>query len=214
MGMMRGRGWRHINEIGNRYGRYVVIGEAQRSAAGAARFLCRCDCGEERIVQGSRLRAARAKSCGCYMRDANRMRMRKHGGYRTPEHASWEAMHTRCRNPDAKNGAYHAARGIKVCERWGDFGAFRDDMGPRPSRRHSIERIDNDRDYEHGNCRWALPAEQMRNTRQNSWLEFDGARLPFHDMAALYRIEPMTLKWRLDNGWPLDRALTQEVRHA
>jgi hypothetical protein len=85
-------------------------------------------------------------------------------GYQSPEYYSWAAMRNRCNNPSRPNYPDYGGRGVTVCERWNDFAAFLADMGPRPEG-HSIDRIDNNENYEPGNCRWATPTEQSHNQR-------------------------------------------------
>lgn len=88
-----------------------------------------------------------------------------HGQSRTPEFRAWWDMRQRCLNPNVASYANYGGRGIRVCDRWNDFSAFRADMGCRPSPAHSLDRIDNDGNYEPGNCRWATRSEQQRNKR-------------------------------------------------
>lgn len=150
---------------GNRYGRLVAVRKVNET--GKARWLCRCDCGTERIVWLSNL-LKKSRSCGCLQRELAAQARRdnpKHGQYKTSTYSSWQHMHVRCKSRDAKTWKYYGGRGIAVHLRWASFEAFFADMGPKPSPAHSIDRINNDRGYEPGNCRWATKKEQVANRR-------------------------------------------------
>ncbi len=128
---------------------------------------------------------------------------------RAPGYNNWCAMKTRCYNPNVWNFQFYGARGITVCDRWrGSFVNFMDDMGEKPSAEHSIERIDNDGDYEPGNCFWATTLEQGQNTRKTRRLTHNGETHGLNEWARILGITHGTLKWRLDN-WSLDKALTE-----
>jgi len=119
----------------------------------------------------------KTRSCGCriiQVLTANGYAMRQHGESKSvgraasPEYRTWDGMKERCRNPNHKAYANYGGRGISVCERWLDFESFLLDMGRRPSPTHSIDRINNDGNYEPGNCRWATRDEQNRNQRRRT----------------------------------------------
>jgi hypothetical protein len=150
--------------VGSRFGRLTVTSRTE-AKAGQATWLCRCDCGREVAVQGGALRRGHTSSCGC-------LRLEQlHGGSRggrarRNECRSWRAMIRRCTVPTQDGYANYGGRGISVCQRWLDsFDAFYADMGKRPSRAYSIDRINVDGNYEPGNCRWATMKEQAANKR-------------------------------------------------
>lgn len=130
-------------------------------------------------------------------------------GRKTPEYRIWCGMVTRCTNRRLACAHNYALRGITICERWrGSFAAFLADVGPRPSPGHSIDRIDNDRGYEPGNCRWATAAEQQRNTRRNKLLTLNGRTMCVADWAAELGISRYTIFDRLRRGYTPEKALT------
>jgi len=137
----------------------------------------------------------------------------RHGMYGTPEYTAWIDMCYRCSDADG-NTDYHlyGGRGIKVCDRWRrSFLDFLADMGPRPPK-HTIDRIDNNGNYEPGNCRWATTHQQARNRRDNSRYTYQGRTLCLVEWAESTGIHPQTLARRLWRGWPFDKAITTPLR--
>jgi len=131
----------------------------------------------------------------------------------SPEYKAWASMINRCTCPKRKDYKHYGGRGIGVCRRWADFRSFLGDIGLRPSPQHSLDRINNDGNYEPGNVRWATRSEQHRNMRGNRYIEFNGVRLTITDWSAKTGINCVTLKGRIDDGgWPLEKALTVPVR--
>lgn len=138
-----------------------------------------------------------------------------HGMSRTAAYKRWQEMRNRCNNPNAD--AYHkyGGRGIKVCDRWqgrDGFIRFVEDMGAAPTSDHSIDRIDNNGDYEPGNCRWATSLEQAMNRRTNKCLTMNGVTLTQHEWAKKVGITAATICKRLKRGWTVDDALTVGAR--
>jgi hypothetical protein len=152
------------------FGRLTV--EARGPDVGSDRtFECRCECGNTVTVRKTHLYGGRQKSCGCLKREMVTANNTTHGhsakGKITPEFRAWLAMRNRCDERNAKCKSYYFDRGIRVCEEWQhDFAAFFAHIGPRPSPRYTVDRIDNDKGYEPGNVRWATPSEQRLNQRR------------------------------------------------
>jgi hypothetical protein len=197
----------------------VVILQARGSSPGGKRLvLCRCPCGNEFVAELANVRSGHTRSCGCRRREAARARHQEHGQSRpgamnAAEYVVWCRMKSRCLAPT--DGAYprYGGRGITVCDRWrNSFENFLADVGPRPSPRHTLERIDNDGPYSPENCCWATPKEQGRNKRTNHLLTFQGETRCLTDWAESTGLRVSTLYRRLKNGWSVERTLTTPLQ--
>jgi len=176
-----------------------------------AMWLCRCDCGEERIVLGKNLRDGHTLSCGCHNREAvSKMLIKRnttHGLSRSRIYRIWAKMKERCGNPSCKDFARYGGRGINVCSEWKrSFEKFFADMGECP-KNMSIDRIDNNKGYSKDNCRWATKKEQNNNTRANHILEWCGQRKTISEWSEITGINYKTIHTRLRDGWSVERAL-------
>ena len=183
---------------GLKFGRWTVL-EHVKISRRPAHWLCVCECGTKRVLNGHNLRSGITKSCGCAPR-----KKRTHGKCKTPEYRVWASMIGRCSYEGDTNFKKYGARGIRVCARWRhDFAAFLSDMGLRPTPKHSIDRIDTNGDYEPGNCRWATMKEQARNTRSNRLITFRGETrclIEWSEILGMYRKK---ISRRLDAGIPM-----------
>lgn len=204
---------------GQTFGRLTVIDFAPTRGK-EARVICRCSCprgtvrefGQHDVIRGM------TKSCGC-LQDEKRAeswkkieaRRKNIGAVRTPEYRAWFSLRARCLNPRHKQWEDYGGRGITVCERWlgpDGFKHFLEDMGLRPTPRHSLDRYpDNDGPYYKDNCRWATSKQQARNRRSNAYLEIGGTRKSLVEWEELTGIRGSTLRRRLLRGWDHDRAL-------
>lgn len=207
-----------VDRVGHRYGRLLVVEPAESavepSGRNRARWLCQCDCGNVKIIRGTDLQSGRTVSCGCYLHEVLIETKTTHGegarNTRTPEYRVWAGMIRRCTCENDKFFDCYGARGIAVCDRWRtSYENFLSDMGRRPSRRHSLDRIDNDGDYEPTNCRWATPKQQCRNQRRTIFIEVDGEKVSLQDACERFGQPVPRVKTRIFKlGWDVRRALT------
>lgn len=162
-------------------------------------WLCRCDCGTEREIARSHLLAASPiKSCGCAHREMLIERNFRHGKSKTRIHHTWQSMIGRCSNEN--NTAYknYGGRGIRVCDRWQTFENFYEDMFPSYSDDLTIERINNDGNYELGNCEWIPWADQAKNRRSCRIINTPWGPMNIAEAARRAGIKAITLRQRID----------------
>jgi len=137
----------------------------------------------------------------------------EHGMYNNPEYGSWQAMKNRCNNPKFKHYYRYGGREITYDPSWENFLNFLKDMGEKPSPKHQLERIDNDKNYSKENCKWATRKEQTRNRggkRATRLYTYDGKTMCIKDWADYVGISPSSMQKRLNNGWPLEKAFSSE----
>ncbi len=183
-------------------------------------YLCQCQCGTIRPVSGNSLRMNQSKSCGCMRKETlqkNPSRLR-HGearmNNRSKEWRSWNAMIRRCTYPSMERFPIYGGRGITICNQWrNSFETFLKDMGRAPSNKHSLDRIDNNGNYEPDNCRWATNSEQIKNSRKARLITYNGKTQNLCDWVKETGIKRTTIQMRIDvQGWSIEKALTTPVR--
>ncbi len=197
--------YRFKDLTGRKFGRLTAVAFAG-SISGRYCWHCQCDCGAVSIVRAGRLLSKQTVSCGCYGRTQHVKHGCSNGG---AEYRIWKHIKDRCCNPN--DGAYknYGGRGIQVCDRWlRSFENFIADMGPRPSRCHSIERKDNNKGYEPSNCCWATRAQQSRNKRNNRWFTHDGQTMTLSEWARHLQMSPAGILTRLNRGMSVGEALS------
>lgn len=194
--------------VGDRFGRLILLEVAEYAKH---KNKLRCDCGKEHFATSGHLRDGDVSSCGCVYVESRATCHRTHGeSKRGAEYNVWVGMRDRCANPNDDSFVRYGGRGIRVCERWQTFELFLEDMGPRPSKRHSIERIDNDGHYEPGNCRWATGVEQGRNKRNNVLVTHNGITRTVSEWAEITGIKYGTVWMRIKRGYSPEKALSLE----
>lgn len=204
-----------LQEIQNKkYGRLVVLSESHpiKYSYRESRVMnCLCDCGKKTLVHLSRLRANKTQSCGCIHSEIISDLFTKHGLRNTPEYSVWHDMKRRCFDKNRKRYKDYGGRGIKVSESWMKFSNFIKDMGFRPSKKHSLERINNNKDYSKDNCKWATTKEQSLNTRSNVYLEYNGIKLTLKEWSEKLNLKYTTIYSRYNRGWEVERILTSKL---
>lgn len=204
---------------GRRFGMLVVVNRSNK--ARYTYWNCRCDCGAMHVAESGNLTGGSVQSCGCLRGIANRARLTTHGGRNTAEYRTWRGIKLRCLVPTDQHYPDYGARGIIPCSGVAtDFSAFLNAVGTRPSRDHSIDRIDNDRGYDCGACedclsrnatlnmRWADKYQQAQNRRGCHKITYNGETLCLAEWSRRTGLSSPTLRERLLRGWTVHDALT------
>lgn len=155
---------------------------------------CLCDCGNEKIIRGSHLKSNRIKSCGCIYKTINIT----HGESSSDEYNIYCGIIKRCNNPNSIRYKYYGERGIKCLI---SYEEFKNELGIRPSKYHSVERIDNFKHYELGNLEWSLQKKQCRNTRSNKIMSINQEEKCVAEFAEIYNKNAKIIYNRLSKGW-------------
>lgn len=211
---------------GQRFGCLTVIRFSHLNDRHKAVWICACDCGNTRSWTQRHICACQKQCRQCpkekgwnqphsprVYANGTDVPSYKHGGWNTAEYRIWAIMKDRCGNPKSPQYQRYGGRGIYVCDRWKQsFGNFIEDMGPRPSSNHSIDRIDNDGPYSPDNCRWATRIEQQNNRSTTMRLTYNNETHTTTEWAKLVGISSDCIRSRINAGWPVERALAEPPR--
>lgn len=195
------------NLTGKRFGRLSVI-ERGINYRRAAQWVCLCDCGVVKTVRGQALVTGSTVSCGCFHKE----QVTTHGLTDHPLHATWMDMMTRCYNESNHSYKNYGARGITVCDRWKDVRNFIEDIPLKPSQTHSLERLNNSKGYEPGNCVWATKLEQARNRRNNIRIKFENKITVLSEFCATHNLPYELTRQRLSEGWSIGQFVDSAVQ--
>lgn len=199
-------GRKQIDVIGKKFNHLTVLQDVGRHKRDR-KILCLCDCGKKHTAVKSAVTRGGTKSCGCNLfKYEHKIMVSKHPYYKV-----WIGLRARCYNVTDKNYEDYGGRGIIVCDRWlNSFMNFVKDMGIKPSKKHSVEREDNDDNYTPANCKWGLPIEQQNNKRSNIKITYKGKTQNLSQWSREIGINRETLKSRLRKGWEIDKVFSQD----
>lgn len=189
----------YLDLKGHRFGRLVAI-KISFVKKRQTYWLCQCDCGTTVSIRLGRLRSGGTLSCGCYRLDQLKKALTIHGESDSREYIIWNGMMQRCYKPNYSGYIYYGQRGIKVCDRWHTYLNFLHDMGRVPPDKGSLDRIDNDKDYSHENCRWATSQEQANNKRTNVFISMLGKTQTIKQWCDELELKYKTVSARLRRG--------------
>ena len=196
---------------GQRFGRLTVLKHVY-TLNKRVYWLCKCDCGNEKIINGNSLKRGLTKSCGCLNRELLSLRS-KHGMFGTRIYGIWSSIKQRCFNKNAEKYKIYGGRGITMCEEWKDFKVFyewsknngyEDDL--------TIDRIDSNGNYCPENCKWSTQREQQNNRRNNHLITYNGKTQTIAQWSRELNFKPYLLYLRFKNNWSIERAFTTPVR--
>ena len=198
-----------IDLLGSRFGMLVCTEYVWDRNRDCSWWKCDCDCGNTKTIRTSALRSGATNSCGCLHKKQLSDLMKTHGLSKSKEYKVWCAMKERCAKPTDKSFINYGGRGIKVHPSWMDFSNFINDMGMRPTPKHTLERVDNDGNYEPNNCKWATRGEQRRNCRRVTWVTIGNEKLCLSDWCKKAGITRHSVRMRVARGMTIEQAITE-----
>lgn len=197
---------------GQKFGRWTAMSEA--APIGKSRvWRCLCDCGCEKDVYLTSLVSGKSTSCGCFQQEQVIKACTRHAMSKSPEFRAWAQMLDRCQNARSQSYRHYGGRGISVCPEWvKSFEAFFKNMGLRPTPKHSLERKDNNGNYDPANCIWATRLEQARNTSRTRRIKAFGESKTLYEWSCFTGISEATIRSRLRRGWSAESAVSPDKR--
>lgn len=201
---------------GEKFNSLTAIKYVGKNKHGQPMYEFICDCGKTIITRVSYVKIGHTKSCGCLKIKNTKIANTIHGQARnentTREYVAWQEMKKRCTNKELKAYKDYGGRGISVCEKWlNSFEEFYKDMGSRPSKYHSLDRIDNNGNYEPNNCRWATKIEQASNCRSNHWIEYNNEKHTIAQWSRIFETKPNTIIDRVRKNIPLSGIIKKKI---
>lgn len=198
------------DHTGKKFGRLTVMYRDSADYGKHVKWICECECGTTKSYYASNLTGGKSQSCGCKTSETVekiRIGATKHGLSRTRAYKAWMSMKGRCLNPNYPNFHNYGGRGIRVCERWMSFDAFFEDMGECMSGL-SLDRKENDGNYEPGNCRWTDNSTQQNNKRNTRKISAFGKTQTLSEWSIEVGLDPDFIRNRLSRGWGVEEALS------
>lgn len=198
-----------VNLTGKKFGRLTVVKRAEKGLFKTVRWLCKCDCGNETYVDSYSLTHGETTSCGCFHRECVAKQCTTHGKANTRLYSTWCNMKQRCYNPKNTEFDSYGGRGIIMCQEWQEFLPFYNwAMGNGYQDNLTIDRINNNGNYEPSNCRWINYKTQANNTRRNHLITYKNETKTMTEWAEIKNISYTFLRRRLNLGWSAEEALT------
>lgn len=200
-----------IDITGYKYNMLTVLRRVDNDKNGQSRWECKCDCGNITVAKGANLKNGAVKSCGCLLHKAPKNK--KHGESNTPLYQMWISMIYRCHNEKNQAYKFYGARGIRVCEEWHDYEAFKRWVEEtKPEGKYTIERIDANGDYCPDNCTWITMSEQANNRRSNILIRYNGEEHNLMKWCEILNRDYKNVHNRMYKlGWSFEKAISTDI---
>jgi len=191
-----------ISIVGQKFARWTVIDEQGRFV------FCQCECGNTGKCLKGDVKRGHSKSCGCLRSETLANAARTHGMRRSVEYKSWAHIKSRTCNPSDAAYSNYGGRGITICDEWREsFETFFHDMGHKPDKGYSIERVNNSLGYCKSNCVWATAKQQARNRRSTVWITIQSDTKSLPEWCEIFNLNYKKVRRRLSDGWSVERAM-------